>query len=220
MRTSAHADRLPPACGARSYRNVLMATATETTAEFSVVLDVPEDVADRLNHFLDSEPTAAAHSADIPVSLEVKKDGATLTVDGVALPTAVSTLPTVVEAYKSFDNVNFYKTSEVSQMLVTDTPKKICRSSRSLPTDSRHPLPTSGSECGGSAAAPEEVKEVALELEALRSGSIKPDFKVIELEEEKWVAVDDEEAAAAAPAASAAAAAPTGVIKLSLSTGG
>ena len=95
-----------------------MATATETTAEFSVVLDVPEDVADRLNHFLDSEPTAAAHSADIPVSLEVKKDGATLTVDGVALPTAVSTLPTVVEAYKSFDNVNFYKTSEVSQMLV------------------------------------------------------------------------------------------------------
>jgi hypothetical protein len=185
-----------------------MANASPRTwpTETAYVLDVPDDVGEQLHAWLDG--------ADADVHVDIgDNNSATLSVNGEHLPAAFAALPTVVESHKSLDDVNFYKAGEVGCVLVARRGKDELPRTAELASGLTPPASNIRKNLWRKRPSrdPKEVEQVAVELEALRGGSLKPEFELLKVEEARWVQEDDptaprpmdvdvEPAAAAAPA--------------------
>ena len=124
----------------------MAATSTpDVESEEHVLLQVPDELGRRLDAWLAGEDdnlkldvamgagtlllicqcrqrrdmySACVRAADCAVPV-VHADGkATIRIDGNVIPSALRSLPTVVETHKSLDGVNFFKSGEVGQVLV------------------------------------------------------------------------------------------------------
>ena len=162
-----------------------------TVVESHTLLDVPDDVAEQLHAWL-----AGGANADVRLAVEEDKNVATLKVNGHSLSAAFTTLPTVVETHASLDGVTFYKSGEVGKMLVArhspdDLPRVVTGEVPSAPADAEL-MPEQPDGLTAPTANirkkmwrkrpprdPKDVEQVAIELEALRGGSLKPEFELV-----------------------------------------
>ena len=155
-------------------------------SERHLLLDVPEDVGVRLEAFL------AGTDADVQLELSDPRHPK-LFIDGKALPTAITSLPTVVETHKTVDDVNFFKTGAVGQVLVVRHTEEELPTAKELVDGLTPPTQSIRKKMWRKRYArdPQEVEQVALELEALRGGTLKPELEPVKVEVEQWVEVDD-----------------------------
>ncbi|EFJ43652.1 hypothetical protein VOLCADRAFT_121408 [Volvox carteri f. nagariensis] len=95
-----------------------MAEGAGTEEQFVLrVLD--EALADKLHRMLREEITAHGH---IELNFSDNNQDGVLTVDGMPYPVKLLNLPTVVEAYKTYDDVNMVKINDVGQLLLVGPP--------------------------------------------------------------------------------------------------
>ena len=147
--------------------------STPTASESHLLLDVPPDVAERLNAWLAGEA-----SAEVSLAMAADENAATLTVDGTPLSAAVSSLPTIVETHASLDGVTFFKTGEIGKVLVA---RPAAEAAPAVAFAQRAELPERPDGLTPPTAGirkrmwrkrpvrdPREVEQVAVELEALR----------------------------------------------------
>ena len=105
----------------------------------------------------------------------------------------MTSLPTVVETHKSIDGVTYFKAGEIGRVLVVqegshaeELPKELSDGLTPAMADVRRRRWRKRP-----ARDPAEVEQVAVELEALRGGSLKPECELIRVEEQ--VPVDEPE---------------------------
>jgi len=146
-----------------------------------MLLNVPDDVGVRLRKFL---------AGDEGVRLEVAfapNGNPEVYVDGMPLHASLTSLPTVVEVHKSIDGSTFFKAGEIGRVLVTQ-PLVAAASpaAAELPDGLTPPAVDIRRRKWRKRPArdPAEVEHVAVELEALRGGSLKPEFELIKVEQE------------------------------------
>jgi hypothetical protein len=146
-----------------------------------MLLNVPDDVGVRLRKFL---------AGDEGVRLEVAfapNGNPEVYVDGMPLHASLTSLPTVVEVHKSIDGSTFFKAGEIGRVLVTQ-PSGAAASpaAAELPDGLTPPAVDIRRRKWRKRPArdPAEVEHVAVELEALRGGSLKPEFELIKVEQE------------------------------------
>lgn len=161
----------------------MRARAREMTeaSEDLMLLNVPDDVGVRLRKFL---------AGDEGVRLEVAfapNGNPEVYVDGMPLQASLTSLPTVVEVHKSIDGSSFFKAGEIGRVLVTQ-PLVAAASpaAAELPDGLTPPAVDIRRRKWRKRPArdPAEVEHVAVELEALRGGSLKPEFELIKVEQE------------------------------------
>ena len=198
---------MPPSSVARKQDGGA-ATASDEKAggrcaeEHSVLLQVPDDVGLKLSEWL-----AGARDTKVEIMLGGENKTA-LRVDGKVLQAKLTALPTIVETHKSVDGVTFFKTGAVNQVMVVrsgagdgEVPAPELPDGLTLPmADVRRrrwrKRPTRD---------PAEVEQVAVELEALRGGSLKPEYELFK----KPVKVPDIAAAQPGPMTSSRVAPPS-----------
>jgi hypothetical protein len=146
-----------------------------------MLLNVPDDVGVRLRKFL---------AGDEGVRLEVAfapNGNPEVYVDGMPLHASLTSLPTVVEVHKSIDGSTFFKAGEIGRVLVTQ-PLVAAASpaAAELPDGLTPPAVDIRRRKWRKRPARDqaEVEHVAVELEALRGGSLKPEFELIKVEQE------------------------------------
>ena len=156
-------------------------TAMSESSEELMLLNVPDDVGARLRKFL---------AGDDGVRLEVAFEpngNPEVYVDGMPLYASLASLPTVVEVHKSIDGSTFFKAGEIGRVLVTQ-PLTAAASpaAAELPDGLTPPAVDIRRRKWRKRPArdPAEVEHVAVELEALRGGSLKPEFELIKVEQE------------------------------------
>ncbi|GIM16975.1 hypothetical protein Vretimale_19535 [Volvox reticuliferus] len=81
------------------------------------VLD--EALADKLHRILREEITTQGH---IELTFSDNNQDGVLTVEGIPYPVKLLNLPTVVEAYKTYDDINMVKINDVGQLLLVGPP--------------------------------------------------------------------------------------------------
>ena len=151
------------------------------SSEELMLLNVPDDVGARHRKFL---------AGDDGVRLEVAFEpngNPEVYVDGMPLYASLASLPTVVEVHKSIDGSTFFKAGEIGRVLVTQ-PLAAAASpaAAELPDGLTPPAVDIRRRKWRKRPArdPAEVEHVAVELEALRGGSLKPEFELIKVEQE------------------------------------
>ena len=157
------------------------ATSSDAPSESHVLLDVPPDVGEQLHAWL-----ANSAAADVSVEIAEDRNAATLTVNGTRLPGALTTLPTVVETHTSLDGVTFYKSGEIGKVLVARHTEEDLPEGSGVPFSQAAELPERADGLTVPTANvrkkmwrkrpvrdPREVEQVAVELEALKGGSLK-----------------------------------------------
>ncbi|EDW39829.1 GL14320 [Drosophila persimilis] len=104
-------------------------TSDEFEAEGQFIMRVPEDRAETIHEAIRD---GNVHKK---LSIALKEDlrQGQVWLDGSMLYTKLVDLPSIVESYKTTDKKNFYKTADISQMLIcTEKPEEIeCKSSES-----------------------------------------------------------------------------------------
>lgn len=109
-----------------------------------------------------------------------------LSVDGVSYPVTVLDLPTVVESYKTYDDINLVKTADVGQILLVQAPD----SSPPDSTESKHGVTPPMRNARGRAfrphinAHPNVVHEVEQAVVTILQGRAPEGIKFIDVEEE------------------------------------
>ena len=172
----------------------------KATQEDHFVVQVPDDVAERLRAAIrgesDAPPMGVVFGPE-PASGDART--ATFRFDGEELPARLAQLPTTCETHKSLDGVTFYKTGTLGPALVVEH------------KSNEAALPAAAELVDGlappaanirqrrwrkrPARSKREVLQVELELEAaLRGGPIKPE---LELVDETTTVYDDAGGAAA-----------------------
>ena len=146
-------------------------------SEEHLILKVGDGIGARLRDWL--------HGGNA-VGLDVAFDAGTtptLMLDGEMLPMTVTALPTVVESHKSVDGVTFFKTGVIGNVLLAD---ELGISARPELHDGLT-QPTVGIRKRMWRKRPVrkavEVEQVAVELEALRGGSLKAEKELIKVKE-------------------------------------
>ena len=94
--------------------------------EEQILLRVPPEIAQRLNRLIDegkSSSTPASNSVSTtnqsPISLTFTSNtSVTLQCDKQSLDGTVVELPCVIETLKTFDNIAYYKTADIAQMII------------------------------------------------------------------------------------------------------
>lgn len=215
-----------------------------------MLLDVPPDVGQILHAWL-----AGSGDADVQVTFDPDGRTAKVKVNEIELPASFAGLPTVVETHKSVDDINFFKTGEVGQVLIArhqeaELPpvwrwrnvgskepmgvelinerlaKALEQKTEFAPSEwdafgiknlrAEHFIKVNDSYFQLAAAAelpggltpptqairkklwrkrpvrdPAEVERVAVELEKLRGGSLKPEVELKKVDKIVWVEEDD-----------------------------
>ena len=155
-------------------------TGMTTTEEQHVLLCLPDGVSGKVDRWLAGE-------GDVDMQFAVENGKAHLVVDGTTFSAGLCALPTIVETYKSTDGVTYFKSGEINSVFTADE-------SASMPhaatTELAHGLtpPSVNIRKRKWRKRPvrdvPEVEQVAVELEALRGGSLKPDFELVRVEED------------------------------------
>ena len=184
----------------------------KATQEDHFVVQVPDDVAERLRAAIRGEsdaPDMGVVFGPEPASGDART--ATFRFDGEELPARLAQLPTTCETHKSLDGVTFYKTGTLGPALVVEH------------KSNEAALPAAAELVDGlappaanirqrrfrkrPARTKREVLQVELELEAaLRGADPKPEYELVDEERTEWDEVPDGAGAdGEAPADSAAA---------------
>ena len=141
-----------------------------------MLLTVPDDVARRLHAWLAGE----TNDMLVEAKLGGERGRTALRIDGKVLHAKIATLPTVIETHKSLDGVTFFKTGEVNQVMVARDTASDELPSATLADGLTPPLVDVQKRKWRKRPArePAEVEQVAVELESLRGGSLKPEFEL------------------------------------------
>ena len=96
--------------------------------EEQILLRVPPEIAQRLNRLIDegksssnpsTNPSTSTPTTQSPISLTFTSNTAvTLQCDKQSLEGTVVELPCVIETLKTFDNIAYYKTADIAQMII------------------------------------------------------------------------------------------------------
>eukprot|EP00208_Stichococcus_sp_RCC1054_P003321 CAMPEP_0206141444 /NCGR_PEP_ID=MMETSP1473-20131121/12936_1 /ASSEMBLY_ACC=CAM_ASM_001109 /TAXON_ID=1461547 /ORGANISM="Stichococcus sp, Strain RCC1054" /LENGTH=236 /DNA_ID=CAMNT_0053536021 /DNA_START=463 /DNA_END=1170 /DNA_ORIENTATION=- len=78
-------------------------------------------LAERLTRLLRDDPAQRPSDAEIELNFEGDHSG-TLTVGGDVFPMHIKNLPTLVESYKTYDDVHIVKSNDIGQMVVVGPP--------------------------------------------------------------------------------------------------
>ncbi|GFR46981.1 hypothetical protein Agub_g8633 [Astrephomene gubernaculifera] len=157
--------------------------------ELFVLRVLDEALADKLHRILREELTVHGH---IELTFADNNQDGVLTVDGMPYPVKLLNLPTVVEAYKTYDDINLVKINDIGQLLLVGPPGSTlpegpeCADGVTPPMRNarqRHfkPLPK---------VDPSEVAAVERDLLALLSGFAPAGMSITDVEEE--FVVDEE----------------------------
>ena len=169
----------------------------KATQEDHFVVQVPDDVAERLRAAIRGEsdaPDMGVVFGPEPASGDART--ATFRFDGEELPARLAQLPTTCETHKSLDGVTFYKTGTLGPALVVEH------------KSNEAALPAAAELVDGlappaanirqrrfrkrPARTKREVLQVELELEAaLRGADPKPEYELVDEERTEWDEVPD-----------------------------
>ena len=169
----------------------------KATQEDHFVVQVPDDVAERLRAAIRGEsdaPDMGVVFGSEPASGDART--ATFRFGGEELPARLAQLPTTVETHKSLDGVTFYKTGTLGPALVVEH------------KSNEAALPAAAELVDGlappaanirqrrfrkrPARTKREVLQVELELEAaLRGADPKPEYELVDEERTEWDEVPD-----------------------------
>eukprot|EP00198_Chlamydomonas_reinhardtii_P000540 XP_001689875.1 predicted protein [Chlamydomonas reinhardtii] len=135
--------------------------------ELFVLRVADEALADKLHRVLREEATVHGH---VELTFQDNNLDGVLSVEGVSYPVKLLNLPTVVEAYKTYDEINMVKINDIGQAADGVTPPM--RNARQ-----RHfkPVPK---------VDPGEVAAVERDLLALLSGFAPAGMRITDVEEE------------------------------------
>ncbi|PNH08615.1 hypothetical protein TSOC_004813, partial [Tetrabaena socialis] len=106
-----------------------------------------------------------------------------LSVEGISYPVRLLSLPTVVEAYKTYDEINMVKINDIGQLLLVGPPgSTLPEGPESL--DGVTPPMRNARQRHFKAVDPKEVSEVERDLLALLSGYAPAGMTITDTEEE------------------------------------
>ena len=130
--------------------------------EEQILLRVPPEIAQRLNRLIDenkssSTPASSTNNASnqSPISLTFTSNtSVTLQCDKQSLEGTVVELPCIIETLKTFDNIAYYKTADIAQMIILHAAQQT-----QPPTTTSSTQPTNPPSSQPAAAAADKAKD-------------------------------------------------------------
>mmetsp|Transcript_44828 Transcript_44828/g.117597 ORF Transcript_44828/g.117597 Transcript_44828/m.117597 type:complete len:345 (+) Transcript_44828:134-1168(+) len=158
---------------------------SSSTTEELLLFNTSDEIGAKLRGWL-------AGNSRTQLEMAVSPDGQpTLHIDGVEVPSSVRSLPTVVEMHKSIDGATYFKAGEIGRVILTEQPSEDASTGGSaLMAEHPHGITPPAADIRKRrwrkrpVREVSEVEQVAVELEALRGGSLRPDFELVKIEEE------------------------------------